>query len=182
MAVSDEDKALFSEMMKTVKPLKDTTKREPKPPVAKKISIRKSDPIEKPKTEYYLSNYYTDAVHSNSELSYTNQAIPRKRLRELKNGDIRWEARLDLHGFRPEEAQRALCDFIEQKYHAGNRCLLIIHGKGGRLGEEPVLKNHVNHWLKQLPYVLAFNSAIPRDGGNGALYVLLKRQRENNFD
>lgn len=180
MAISDEDKALFSDMMKTVKPLKNSTPREPKPPAAKKISIRKIEPIEKTKTEYYLSNYYTDVVNSNSELSYTNQAIPRKRLRELKKGEIRWDARIDLHGFRPDEAQRALCDFIEQKYQAGNRCLLIIHGKGGRLGEEPVLKNHVNHWLKQLPQVLAFHSAIPRDGGSGALYVLLKRQRESD--
>lgn len=181
MAVSDEDKALFSEMMKTVKPLKAATPRAPKPPIVKKISIRKAEPIETTKKEYYLSNYYTDVVNSNAELSYTNQAIPRKRLRELKNGEIRWEARIDLHGFRPDDAQRVLCEFIEQKYQAGNRCLLIIHGKGGRLGEEPVIKNHVNHWLKQLSHVLAFHSAIPRDGGTGALYVLLKRQREEDM-
>ena len=178
MTVSDEDKALFHDTMKTVKPLTHTTRRAPNPPVVAKPVRRKLDPIETPKSDYYLSNHYTDVVNPTSTLAYCNRDIPRNRLRELRNGEIRWQARLDLHGLKPDAARKALCNFIDQQSTGSNRCLLIIHGKGGRLGEEPVLKNHVNHWLQQFPQVLAFHSAIPRDGGTGAVYVLLKRRRE----
>ena len=178
MTISEEDKALFHNTMKTVKPLRDTPQREPKPKITPKPVRRKPEPIETPKPDYYLSNYYTDVVNAASTLAYCNHDIPHKRLRELKNGEIRWEARLDLHGLRPDAARDALCNFITQQNQIGHRCLLIIHGKGSRHGEEPILKNHVNHWLRQLPLVLAFHSALPRDGGSGALYVLLKRQRE----
>ena len=178
MSISDEDKALFNEVMKAVKPLRNTTQREPKPPVIAKPVRRKAEPVEIPKTDYYLSNYYSEVVSPTSTLTYCSSDIPRKRLRELKNGDIRWEGRLDLHGLRPDAAREALCDFIDRQNRNGARCVLIIHGKGGRHDEEPVLKNHVNHWLQQLPQVLAFHSAIPRDGGSGAVYVLLKRLRE----
>ena len=177
MSVSDEDKALFHAVMQAVKPLKPSTRREPTPPPAKKpIIIRKAEPLERPKTEYYLSNHYQDTVSPESTIVYCSQSIPKKRLRELKSGQIPWEARLDLHGFSRDDAQLALCTFITNQYHQARRCVLIIHGKGGnRHGEAPVLKNHVNHWLQQLPQVLAFHSALARDGGNGALYVLLKR-------
>ena len=179
MPLSDEDKALFNETMKTVKPLRNTIQRAPKPAVVSNIVRRKPDHIDAPKTDYYLSNYYTDIVTPTATLSFCNRDLPRKRLRELKNGEIRWEGRLDLHGLRPDAAREALCEFINRQYIAGQRCLLIIHGKGGRHDEEPILKNHVNHWLQQLPQVLAFHSAIPRDGGTGAVYVLLKRQRDS---
>jgi len=175
--LSDEDKALFQDTMKSVKALRDTPKREPKPSTVSTPLRRKSEPIEAPKPTYYLSNHYTEIVNTTSNLAYCSHDMPRKRLRELKSGDIRWEARLDLHGLRPDAARDALCHFIESQSRNGHRCLLIIHGKGSRHGEEPVLKNHVNHWLQQLSQVLAFHSALPRDGGSGAVYVLLKRQR-----
>lgn len=178
MTLSDEDKALFRDMMNSVKPLHKTVNREPKAAPIVKLTRRKPEPMPPQRTDYYLSNHYTDIVHSNSSLSYCNASMPRKRLRELKNGLIPWEARIDLHGLRPDAAREALCEFIDKKSRSANRCLLIIHGKGSRNGEAPVLKNHVNHWLQQLPHVLAFHSALPRDGGAGALYVLLKRQRE----
>lgn len=177
MSVSDEDKALFHALMQTVKPLKTSAPREPTPPPTKKtIIIRKPEPIERKKIDYNLSSHYPVIVSPECTLSYCSQSIPKKRLRELKSGQIRWEARLDLHGLRPDDAQQALCTFITDQYHQARRCVLIIHGKGGKRHlDVPVIKNHVNHWLQQLPQVLAFHSALARDGGNGALYVLLKR-------
>ncbi len=193
MTVSDDDKALFQLIMKTVKPLK-TTQRVTRVSEVNKPSKNTIKPLGKQNvtpppssqmssniqnsTDFYLSNHYMDVVTASSVLSYSNGDIPKKRLIELKNGQIHWEARLDLHGFRPDDARQVLCQFINKQSLNSHRCLLIIHGKGGRFGEEPVLKNHVNHWLKQLPHVLAFHSAIPKDGGTGAVYVLLKRQHE----
>ena len=50
----------------------------------------------------------------------------------------------------------------------------IVHGKGLQNGQ-PLIKTCVNGWLRQIPQVLAFVSALPRDGGTGAAYVLLKK-------
>jgi len=175
--LSDEDKALFRQVMRTVKPLDKTEKVTFKtmPPPEK---IRRNMPAEKPVSDYNLSDYYANEVNGEAILSYCQQGIPSTRFRQLKTGQIPWQARLDLHGLRPESACDALCEFIERQYLKEYRCLLIIHGKGGKHGQAPVLKNRVNQWLQQLPQVMAFHSALARDGGSGALYVLLKRQRE----
>ncbi len=171
---SEDDKKLFLDAMRSVTPLKNRTQhqltRPDKPPSP--IQKKQHEPIVK---HYDLSNHYTEEVGSESTLTYAAYGIPKKRLLELKKGDIRWQARIDLHGKTIPQAQDQLCQFITQQYHIDNRCVLIIHGKGGATGEAPILKNHTNHWLKQLPEVLAFQSALPRDGGTGALYVLLKR-------
>ena len=179
--LSDEDKALFRTMMKTVKPLGEPNKiTSPATPRIEKKAPRTTID-DKPRIDYNLSNYYIDSVNSDSILSYCKQSIPRKRMSQLRSGEIPWQARLDLHGYRPDAARDSLCQFINHQLNLGNRCLLIIHGKGGLRGEAPILKNHVNHWLKQLPNVLAFHSALARDGGSGALYVLLQRQRSESY-
>ncbi|MDP3705883.1 MAG: Smr/MutS family protein [Legionellaceae bacterium] len=124
---------------------------------------------------HYLSDYYHETVQADSNLSYCQPSIPKKRLLDLKNGLIEYEARLDLHGLNLDDARETLCHFFKKQLALQKRCLLIIHGKGGRHGETPILKNLVNHWLAQLPDVLAFHSALPKHGGTGAVYVLLKR-------
>jgi len=176
-SLSDEDKALFRQMVRGVKPL-DKTKQATFEKTKPSATRRPRESVEKVITHYNLSNFSPDEVSSESLLSYGQHNIPPKRFRELRNGQIRWQARLDLHGYKPDYACDALCQFIDQQIQADYRCLLIIHGKGGHHGEAPILKNKVNTWLRQLPQVLAFHSALPRDGGAGALYVLLKRQRE----
>lgn len=179
MPLSDDDQALFRSVMTNVKPLHQTkTLAHPDKPRNVGIPQPRDIGISKPRKISHdainLSNYYTETVNANTILSYHHN-IPKKRLRELKNGLIPWETRLDLHGYTLDQAQNTLCNFIEQESNQSHRCLLIIHGKGSRHGEAPILKNHVNHWLKQLPNILAFHSALPQDGGTGAIYVLLKK-------
>ena len=172
--MSDEDKALFRQAMASIKPLrpnKKVTSNEKKPITAIKRS-KPLEPVSEP-TKYYLSNYYQQEVGPEDNLTYSVEGFPKKRFTQLKNGQIQWEARLDLHGFHTDNAGLALCNFIEQEYQQHHRCVLVIHGKG----QIPVLKNLVNHWLKQIPQVIAFHSTLPRHGGTGALYVLLKRER-----
>jgi DNA-nicking Smr family endonuclease len=186
-SMSDEDKALFRQMMGGVKPLAKSKKVElaiakPKPSRPK---IEQKDKVIKKATLFtetvYLSDHYSEEVEANSVLSYCSHSIPNKRLRELKNGLIPWQARLDLHGLKHDAARQSLINFIRQQTDMAHRCLLIIHGKGSHRGEAPVLKNLVNHWLPQFPQVLAFHSTIPRDGGTGSLYVLLKRLKEEKM-
>jgi len=88
------------------------------------------------------------------------------------------EARLDLHGMTQAEAHQALHAFIERQARLGARCLLVITGKGR--GGDGVLRAALPGWLNAGPIrakVLAIFPAQPKDGGSGAVYVYLKRQR-----
>ncbi len=99
----------------------------------------------------------------------------------LKRGQLAIEGRIDLHGMTQAKAHRALEGFLIASQAAGKRCVLVITGKGLRpTGETGVLRNLVPRWMNAPALrgrVLSFCAAQPRDGGTGALYVLLKRER-----
>ena len=105
-----------------------------------------------------------------------------KRLAErLKRGQLAIESVLDLHGQTQDEAHRQLDAFLAAAAHAGRRCVLVITGKGAWREAAGVLREMVPRWLNEAPNrarVLAIAHAQPRHGGAGALYVLLKRRRE----
>jgi DNA-nicking Smr family endonuclease len=104
--------------------------------------------------------------------------IDRANAERLKRGRHAVEARLDLHGMTQAEAHRALGAFIRASRADGKRCVLVITGRGS-VGAG-VLKSAVPRWLDEpelRPHLLAIATAQPRDGGNGALYVMLRRTR-----
>lgn len=109
--------------------------------------------------------------------------IDRANAERLKRGKHEIEARLDLHGMTQAEAHRALGSFIRASRAAGRRCVLVITGRGSAKGPNNiggVLKSAVPRWLDEpelRPHLLAIATAQPRDGGNGALYVMLRRTR-----
>ena len=80
-----------------------------------------------------------------------------------------------------EQAYVALNYFTKASYQARKRCVLVITGKGSKSrGSVGVLRMAVPRWLNEEPNrtrVLAFSYATPRDGGEGALYVMLKKKR-----
>ena len=97
----------------------------------------------------------------------------------MKRGGFEIDASLDLHGLTLARAHQRLVRFIEQAESRQFRTLLIITGKG-RAGEG-VLRREVPVWLKQPPLadrILALEQATGQDGGGGALYVRLRRQRD----
>ena len=96
----------------------------------------------------------------------------------LRRGRHPIEARLDLHGMTQDEAHRALARFIGTSRAAGRRCVLVITGRG-KIGGG-VLRAAVPRWLEEpafRPHLLAIATAQPRDGGAGAIYVMLRRTR-----
>lgn len=112
------------------------------------------------------------------KLSYAGSGVQHKVLQKLKRGQLPIEAALDFHGMMAEEAANQLSWFLGECHARGIRVVRIIHGKGHRSQDNvPILKNLLNQWLKDRPDVLAFCSAQPRDGGAGAVYVLLKNMR-----
>ncbi len=110
---------------------------------------------------------------------------------KLRRGRLEIDGRLDLHGMTALQAQAAVGRFISASHHLGRRCVLIITGKGMRSraaapwlradeGEDGVLRTGLPRWLNEpalRPLVLAVTPAQPQHGGQGAVYVLLKRQR-----
>lgn len=110
--------------------------------------------------------------------------LDRRTAERLRRGELAIAARLDLHGMTQKEAHAALSDFLARAQEAGRRCVLVITGKGGRGGSDGVesagvLRAAVPRWLNEAPNrarLLAFASARPRDGGGGALYLLLRRR------
>jgi DNA-nicking Smr family endonuclease len=103
-------------------------------------------------------------------------------VRKLRRGEYAWQAHIDLHGLTAADARDAVERFVVEGARAGHRCLLIVHGRGLNSKDQvPVLKERMKTWLARGRigrHVLAFTSARPTDGGAGALYVLLRRDRE----
>ena len=119
---------------------------------------------------------WTPDVGPGDVLSFARGGVRRREMERLRRGRFRIEADLDLHGRIVSDAAAALDRFLEDSRRRGRRCVRIVHGKGfGSRGGLPVMKAHVDRWLRDRSEVLAFCSAIPPDGGTGALYVLLRR-------
>jgi DNA-nicking Smr family endonuclease len=116
-----------------------------------------------------------DDVSHEEKLSYTAPGLQKSVLTKLRKGFFDVQGELDLHGLTAEAAKRRLLEYLISNSRAGRRCVLIIHGKGYRSSDDlPVLKNHLNRWLRQHALVQAFCSAPNRQGGAGAVFVLLK--------
>ncbi|MCP4598218.1 Smr/MutS family protein [Neptuniibacter sp.] len=125
-----------------------------------------------------LSDEAVDLIESGEELLFASPGVQLRLLKRLKQGHIPWEQGLDLHGYTVDQARDQLSNFIFDARRRNNRCVLIVHGKSHSSGnQQALIKSYVNEWLKRLNGVLAFCSAQARDGGSGALYVLLKRDK-----
>jgi DNA-nicking Smr family endonuclease len=124
-----------------------------------------------------LSDDYEPAeIETGEELLYTRPGLQHSVIRKLRRGLYAIEAELDLHGCTVVQARERLDAFVRVSCADGKRCVRVVHGKGkSSEGKMPVLKGKVNTWLRQKDAVLAFCSAVQRDGGTGAVYVLLKR-------
>ncbi|WP_287497434.1 Smr/MutS family protein [Pandoraea sp. CB10b_02] len=112
---------------------------------------------------------------TDDRLSYRRPGISRDTVVKLQRGDWVVQAQIDLHGMRRDEAREALSAFLHDVVKRGLRCVRVIHGKGlGSVNREPVLRDKVRSWLAQKNEVLAWVQAQGRDGGSGALVVLLQ--------
>jgi DNA-nicking Smr family endonuclease len=105
----------------------------------------------------------------------------------LRRGEFAVQSHIDLHGMIQANAKAALDEFIVNSVRKGLRTVLVVHGRGLRSpGGMPVLKHAAAQWLSHGHmggYVLAFATARPADGGAGAMYVLLRRDRRRaRFD
>lgn len=108
------------------------------------------------------------------------EGIDRRHLRRLRRGEVPIEWELDLHGLIRPAAEAEVQRTLARAYEEGVRCVLVIHGRGRGSEEAGVLREGLPGWLTRPPtaaLVMAFTNALPRDGGEGATYVLLRRRR-----
>jgi DNA-nicking Smr family endonuclease len=173
--ISEEDEALFRANMRDVKPIKysKVTLRPAKSaPMPKKVKIS-YEPESEP--DFFSDYEKLPPVSGEDLLEFSRSGLQHKTLRNLRNGKYNIESILDLHGMTVSEARESLGSFLVRCRKKKVRLVLIIHGKG-RDTSNPILKNKLNHWLRQTEQVLAFCSATIKHGRSGALYVLLKAE------
>jgi DNA-nicking Smr family endonuclease len=106
--------------------------------------------------------------------------VDARKVRDLRTGHDRAEARLDLHGETRDAALAALERFVQESRAAGRRRVLVIHGRGSHSTEGgSILKPLVWRWLRASRVaaadVLAFTSGGPAQGGDGVTVLLLRK-------
>jgi DNA-nicking Smr family endonuclease len=172
----EQDQELFKKMMQDASPIK-TDKISPwrkrRPP----------NPMDHPsfeEDETGIDKIAEAEVKTGDELSFCRPGLQQRVFQDLRRGRLEIEMELDLHGLTARHAHSTLEEFIRECHRRDIRCVRIIHGKGyGSEDRQPVLKQKVNHWLRQRQDILAFCSATSRDGGTGAVYALLRSARKN---
>lgn len=123
----------------------------------------------------YLATDITAMVGPCDLLEWRKTGIQDSVYRKLRLGKLPIEASLDLHHMTVAQAREAVFKFIHTCQQANLRTVVITHGKGIQSPVPAKLKSFVNHWLPQLPAVLAFHSTQPLHGGTGAVYVLIQK-------
>ena len=173
----DDDNALFREAMGDVTPLKPYNRITREPAPKQRIKRR---PVQD--DSFDLPERFGEAMFEEEcpdYLSFERAGGAQKSvLKKLRTGKLPIDDVLDLHGMTIASAKAALAEFLSQAGKSNWRFIRIIHGKGNNSRNGvPVIKGKLNQWLRQRDEVLAFCSAQPKDGGTGAVYVLLKRKK-----
>ena len=177
--LTQEDMALWDAVRHTVTPL-----RAPRRPLA--ASPLSEPPVElSPQTEPLRPKHQTpEAPPPRAQVKTPRSPVPfdTSLSRKLKRGTEEPVSRIDLHGFRQEEAHRALMAFLRDAQGRGARVVLVITGKGGRSSAEErgVLRRAVPQWLGSAefrPLVVSLAVAHLSHGGDGAHYVHIRRRK-----
>src|SRR6266545_4682133 len=178
----ETDAELWARVAKSARPL---GKRTPSP----KPELPKQPPQRQAKAAASPRQPASKAVAKPAPVA-RGEALDRQTARQLERGRVPVEGRLDLHGMRQRDAHAALRRFLKEAQGKGFRHVLVITGKGAEPDrrrsfydegdERGVLRQAVPHWLAApdlADVVISFSEAPRRLGGEGALYVRLRRPR-----
>ncbi len=191
-AESDRDDELtFHRMMSGVVPLEGRGSRVPvagsarvEPGKIKPVELREKAREEAQAVLDHLHHLVDDAVRfevtdDGKRVEGRRLDVPPSLVRELRRGVLPIDGRIDLHGFGAEAAREKLLEFLRAQRARGERCVLVIHGKGEHSpAPGGVLRGEIAAWLSQgraREHVAAFATAREDDGGEGAVYVALRR-------
>ncbi len=119
-----------------------------------------------------------NAMPSTQRPNGKHHPIERPVKQKISKGRLPLEARIDLHGLVQSEAHAMLLSFLVHAHERGMRHVLVITGKGSSLGSEGALKRAVPMWFSKPEFrflISGYETAARNHGGEGALYVRLKR-------
>lgn len=183
---NDDDFSLFAREMQGVHRLKVDQAETGKPRVDRASQqLARARAVQQNETIAVdgLSDQFVLDVGAEEFLLWGRDGVQGGQLRRLKAGQIAFEGSIDLHGMTVDRARSELWAFLAEAVRLEVRCVRVTHGKSNRLdGRKPMLKSHVNTWLRQHDRVLGFSSCQPKHGGAGALYVLIKRNMLDGRD
>jgi DNA-nicking Smr family endonuclease len=188
-SLSDEERALWTGIARSIKPLRRARRTaetsDPAPPDKHSAkSVGKSADKQPSKNELLAPRPRTTTP---DEIRAEKKAPPlapldRKLKRRVARGREPIDARLDLHGFTQTQAHMALLAFLQRAQADGVRIALVVTGKGTRKADEShergVLKRQVPQWLSLpqfRPLVVGYEDAHLAHGGAGALYIRVRR-------
>lgn len=181
--VQENEEEMFWREMQGVAPIKQDGRmrvHNPPPAVVKRVEVEENEAL----AELYdlvAGRTGFDVTDTEEYVEGCVIGLDTALVRKLRQGEFSRQAALDLHGMTVDTAQDEIERFLINAVRTGLRCVVIVHGRGRNSpGQVPVLKDRVKSWLtrgKLARCVLAFASARPYDGGPGALYVLLRRDR-----
>lgn len=176
-SAGEDENALFQRLMADAKPLKGNKSKQNT--VKKKVSeipkASKNPPLK-------IENTPLNADIKSLLEAGIPKNLDRKTMDRLRKGKLRPEKYIDLHGMTTSKAYLSLNTFLSESYSLGYRCVLVITGKGSLKRGGGVIRRELPSWLnskENRKLVLGFSNAQPIDGGTGAFYILLKRQRTN---
>ena len=180
---AESDEEFFARQMQNVTPLKNDGRVRVTPPPPN-VHLRAQTEENEALAELYdlvAGRAGFDITDTDEDVEGIVNGLDIRLVRKLRTGEFSRQAALDLHGMTSDAAHLEVENFILGAVRMGLRCVLIVHGRGRNSpGQIPVLKDRLQQWLtraKLARLVLAFATARPHDGGPGAMYVLLRRER-----
>ncbi|NOT53228.1 MAG: DNA mismatch repair protein MutS [Deltaproteobacteria bacterium] len=179
----ESEEEFFARQMLNVLPLKNDGRvrvTPPLPTIALRAQAEENEALAE-LSDLVAGRTDFDITDTDEYLEGTISGLDIRLVRKLRSGDFSRQAALDLHGMTSDAAHLEVENFILGAVRMGLRCVLIVHGRGRNSpGQIPVLKDRLKQWLTRAKIgrmVLAFATARPHDGGPGAMYVLLRRER-----
>jgi DNA-nicking Smr family endonuclease len=179
--LSDEDRALWTGFARSIKPLRQSGNAAPRPAKAAAAVTAPAAPsgeAVKPPRKPRSPVPRTPPPAKPPPL----EPLGRRLKQRVARGRNPIEARIDLHGMTQMEAHAALLRFLQRAQADGARIALVVTGKGsggcGAAGEPGVLRRQVPLWLalpEFRPLIVGFEDAHSSHGGQGALYLRLRR-------
>ena len=176
-SLSEEERALWESVARQVKPLRK------KPRLGKPAAPLAADPSARPAPSLLQAAASVQAPKRAQPAMPPLAPLGRRERSNLSRGRSGIDARLDLHGMTQGRAHRVLLGFLQRAHDEGHTFVLVITGKGKAGGgetERGVLRRQVPQWLSSpefRPLVVGFEEAHIGHGGEGALYVRIRRAR-----
>jgi DNA-nicking Smr family endonuclease len=171
-----EEERLWAAVARSVRPLRAKATAKPSAAPPAKAVPSKSPTARAPAAKH--TEHAPQPVAPRVKPASPASTLARRERQQLARGKAEIGGRIDLHGMTQAEAHDALLRFLRRAQGEGAKFVLVITGKGG--GDRGVLRRQVPLWLALPAFrasVLGFDVAHVGHGGEGALYVRLRKAR-----